>query len=276
MTRVNKMEAKKKFVLCSTGVAVIFIISLLSPYIFKDVNEINFDSKLQASSLEHPFGTDNFGRDLLERTFYGLRISLILAVCIEAISLIIGVSAGLMAGYYGGVVDEVISRTIDTLMAFPNIIFALTLIAVLGQSMATLILALSLLGWIGYARIVRSKVLSLKESEYVSLAKAIGGGDFYIMAKHILPNAVTPIIPLATLMIGHSVLSIAGLSFLGLGVQPPTPELGFMLKESMTYMDTAPWLMIYPGLVLSICVLLFNTLGDALRDILDPRKEKVE
>jgi len=270
------MEANKKFVLCLTGVAVIFIISLLSPYIFKDVNEINFDRKLQASSLEHPFGTDNFGRDLLERTLYGLRISLILAVCIEAISLIIGVSAGLIAGYYGGIVDEVINRTIDTLMAFPNIIFALTLIAVLGQSMATLILALSLLGWIGYARIVRSEVLSLKENEYVSLAKATGGSDFYIMAKHILPNAVMPIIPLATLMIGHSVLSIAGLSFLGLGVQPPTPELGLMLKESMTYMDTAPWLMIYPGLVLSICVLLFNTLGDALRDILDPRKEKVE
>ena len=178
----------------------------------------------------------------------------------------------MIAGYYGGVVDEIISRVIDTLMAFPNIIFALTLIAILGQSMITLILALSLLGWIGYARIVRSEVLSIKENEYVLLAKAIGGSDGYIMIKHILPNAIMPLIPLATLMIGHSVLSIAGLSFLGLGVQPPTPELGLMLKESMTYMDIAPWLMIFPGLILSVCVLLFNTLGDALRDLFDPRR----
>ena len=268
------MKAKKKAILCSFGIGIIFFISLLSPYIFKDVNEINFKEKLQPPSLKHPFGTDNFGRDLLERTICGLRISLILAVCIEAISLTIGIVVGLIAGYYGGVVDEIISRVIDTLMAFPNIIFALTLIAILGQSMITLILALSLLGWIGYARIVRSEVLSIKENEYVLLAKAIGGNDFYIMIKHILPNAIMPLIPLATLMIGHSALSIAGLSFLGLGVQPPTPELGLMLKESMTYMDIAPWLMIFPGLVLSVCVLLFNTLGDALRDLFDPRKRE--
>ncbi|EHP85401.1 ABC transporter permease [Methanotorris formicicus] len=269
------MEAKRKIVLCSLGIGIVFVISLFSPHIFKDVNEINFKEKLQPPSLKHPFGTDNFGRDLLERTLCGLRISLILAVCIEIISLTIGISIGLIAGYYGGIVDEIISRVIDTLMAFPNIIFALTLIAILGQGMVTLILALSLLGWIGYARIIRSEVLSIKENEYVLLSKAVGGSDFYIMIKHILPNAIMPLIPLATLMIGHSVLSIAGLSFLGLGVQPPTPELGLMLKESMTYMDIAPWLMIFPGLVLSVCVLLFNTLGDALRDLFDPRKREM-
>ncbi|AEF96950.1 ABC transporter permease [Methanotorris igneus] len=266
----------KRFILSLSMVVLIFLVSILSPYIFKDVNKIDFTEKLQKPSLEHPFGTDNFGRDLFKRTLCGLRISLILAVCIEAISLIIGISLGLIAGYYGGIVDEIISRIIDIVIAFPNIIFALAIVSIFGQSMVVLVLALSLLGWASYARIIRGEVLSLKERDFVTLARTSGGSNFYILIKHILPNAIIPIIPLATLMIGHSVLSIAGLSFLGFGVQPPTPELGLMLKESVTYIDTAPWMMIFPGLVLSFCVLMFNTIGDALRDILDPRENRIE
>lgn len=250
---------------------IILMVTVLSPLIFRQWNNIDFSRQLQPPSLQHPFGTDNFGRDLLQRVFHGLRISLGLAVAIEMLSLIIGLTAGVVLGYFGGIIDEIFVHFINIFMAFPQLLMALCFAAIIGPGMITLVLVISFLGWITYARIVRSEVLALKQKDFILSAKAIGGSSFHILVKHILANVLIPVIPLMTLMIGHAVLVIAGLSFLGFGVQPPLPEIGLMLNESMTFMDRAPWLMIFPGLALAVCVFLFNSLGDALRDYLDPK-----
>ncbi|AOY78451.1 nickel ABC transporter permease subunit NikC [Clostridium formicaceticum] len=249
------------------------MVTILSPFLFTQWNEIDFSRQMQPPSLQHPFGTDNFGRDLLQRVFHGLRISLTLAVAIEALSFLIGLSIGLVLGYYGGIVDEFFIHVMNILMAFPQMLMALCFMAIMGSSMTTLVIVITSLGWISYARIVRSEVLSLKQRDFILSTKAIGASDFYILIKHILPNVLIPVIPLMTLMIGHAVLIIAGLSFLGFGVQPPYPEIGLMLNEAMTFMDSGPWLMLFPGLILATCVFLFNTLGDLLRDYLAPKIE---
>jgi peptide/nickel transport system permease protein len=188
-----------------------------------------------------------------------------------AIIMFLGVMFGSIAAYFGGKVDEVIMRFVDILLSFPGLIIAITLVGILGPSLKNLVIAIALTSWATYARIVRSFVLSIKEMEFVTQAKVLGASDVYILAKHVIPNAIAPIIVLATLDMGHIVLSITGLSFLGLGAQPPTPEWGTMLNEGKNFMTTAPWLTIFPGLAIMITVLAFNLLGDGLRDLLDPR-----
>ncbi|ARE88225.1 ABC transporter permease [Clostridium formicaceticum] len=264
---------ENKIWILSLLLGAILMVTILSPFLFTQWNEIDFSRQMQPPSLQHPFGTDNFGRDLLQRVFHGLRISLTLAVAIEALSFLIGLSIGLVLGYYGGIVDEFFIHVMNILMAFPQMLMALCFMAIMGSSMTTLVIVITSLGWISYARIVRSEVLSLKQRDFILSTKAIGASDFYILIKHILPNVLIPVIPLMTLMIGHAVLIIAGLSFLGFGVQPPYPEIGLMLNEAMTFMDSGPWLMLFPGLILATCVFLFNTLGDLLRDYLAPKIE---
>ncbi|AGK60932.1 ABC-type dipeptide/oligopeptide/nickel transport systems, permease component [Archaeoglobus sulfaticallidus PM70-1] len=253
-------------ILCLFLVAV--FADVISPY---DPYEVNMKEKLQKPNLNHLLGTDQLGRDVLSRIIYGTRISLFVSVFAIAIIMFLGIMFGSIAAYFGGKVDEVIMRFVDVLLSFPGLILAITLVGILGPSLKNLVIAIALTSWASYARIVRSCVLSIKEMEFVTQAKVLGASDVYILVKHVIPNAIAPIIVLATLDMGHIVLSITGLSFLGLGAQPPTPEWGTMLNEGKNFMTTAPWLTIFPGLAIMITVLAFNLLGDGLRDLLDPR-----
>jgi len=224
---------------------------------------------LLSPSSEHPFGTDRLGRDVLARIIYGARISLAVGVVAVSISVIIGLIMGALAAYYGGLWDAIIMRLADVFLAFPYILFAIALIAVLGRGYINVFIAIGLLGWPSIARVFRGSILSVKENEYVDAARALGASDLRIMARHIMPNAVAPIIVYGTMSIGGAILTEAALSFLGMGVQPPTPSWGLMLSEARAFLFTAPWLMIYPGAAILTTVLAYVLLGDGLRDALD-------
>jgi|Deesub1362A_J573_1020465.scaffolds.fasta_scaffold01026_12 peptide/nickel transport system permease protein len=242
---------------------------LISPY---DPNELNLKSRLKYPCIEHPFGTDNFGRDVLSRVMYGARVSLFVAMSVVLLTSSVGIGLGIIAGYYGGIVDNAIMRLVDALLAFPNIILAIVILGIFGTSYLNLVIALAAVWWVSYARMVRGVVLSLKESEFILAVKALGANNFEIMAKHILPNAMSPVLPLMTLDLGSAILAISGLGFLGLGLQPPTPEWGVMLRDALPFMETHPYLMVFPGFMIMVSVLAFNMLGDSLRDVLDPKR----
>lgn len=268
------MKSRKNYLILLIIIFIILIIMIVfSAQIFPRGNSLNMADTLAPPGGGHLFGTDNLGRDLLERTFNGLKISLALSLSIQVISLAAGAVIGSAAGYFGGIADKFYVLIQDVLMSFPSIIAALCLIAMLGPGINTLILALSLLGWVTYARLIRSEVLTLKESDYILGARSVGASNPYILLRYILPNVVRPVLPLFTLMIGHTVLSISGLGFLGFGIQPPTPEIGMMIKDGITYMTRAPWMILFPGIMITVCVLLINLLGDELREWFNPRKE---
>ncbi len=254
----------------------LFIISLLvftaifapflAPY---DPTDQKMEEGLNPPSPEHPFGQDRLGRDILSRIIYGSRISLGVGIVTVGVSLTFGLLIGSVAGYYGGLVDQLFMRIIDILQAFPGILLAISIIAILGPSLNHVILALCLIGWVGYARIVRGQVLFLREYEYVVAAKALGAGASRIILHHIVPNLLAPVIVQATFGMAGAILAEAGLSFLGLGAQPPTPSWGSMLNEGRQFLLVAPHLTTFPGLAIMIVVLGFNFLGDGLRDMLD-------
>lgn len=227
-----------------------------------------------APSWEHPFGTDTLGRDVLSRVIYGARISLTVGLISTGISTIIGLVLGGIAGYYGGIVDSIIMRLADTFLAFPYTLFVIAMIAVIGNGIQNVFFAIGVLGWPQTARVFRSAVLSVKENDYVDAARAMGASDFRIMIKHILPNSAASIVVYATMGIGGAILTEAALSYLGLGVVPPDPSWGTILQDSQQYLQTEPWLMILPGLVIIATVLSFTLLGDGLRDALDVKMEE--
>lgn len=226
-------------------------------------------ANLAPPSAEHPFGTDKLGRDVFARVVYGARVSLTVGVIAVSISLFIGLILGALSGYYGGIVDTLVMRAADVFFAFPYILFAIALIAVLGPSYRNVFIAIGILGWPSISRVFRSSILSVKETEYVDAARAMGASDMRIMFRHIMPNAIAPIIVYGTMSVGGAIITEAALSFLGMGVQPPTPSWGLMLSDAKSLMFAAPWLTIWPGFAILTTVLAFVLMGDGLRDALD-------
>ena len=222
-------------------------------------------------SMEYPLGTDTIGRCIFSRMVYGSRIALMIGVMIVGIQAVIGVTLGLISGYYGGRIDTIIMRLVDIMLAFPAIVLALAIAAALGPGLFNVMLALGVIGWSGYARVVRGQVLSVKENDYIEAIRAVGASNARIIFRHILPNVVAPIIVMATLGMAGALLAASALSFLGLGAQPPMPCWGAILAAGRGFLRRAPWITTFPGLAIMITVLGFNFLGDGLRDTLDPR-----
>jgi len=230
--------------------------------------------RLEPPTLSHPFGLDELGRDILARLLAGARISLLVGLAVVSVSSVVGMLVGSIAGYFGGRVDDVISRVVDILMAFPGILLAIALVAVLGPSLTNVVLALSVIGWVGYARLVRGQALRARELDFVHAARALGAGSPRVVLRHVLPSAFPAVVVQATLGMAGAIIAEASLSFLGLGVQPPTPSWGTMLDAGRAHLFDAPHLTIFPGLAIALLVLGFNFLGDGLRDRVDPKLVK--
>jgi peptide/nickel transport system permease protein len=226
-------------------------------------------------SREFPLGTDEFGRDMLSRIIHGSRVSLQVGFIAMVLSAAFGVTLGVIAGYFGGMIDHIIQAAVDISWAFPTVLFALFLIAVLGPGLTSVMISVGLGYWGGYARVVRGQVLSLREWEYITAAHAIGASDLRIMFRHILPNIIAPVIVMSTLMMADAILIEATLSFLGMGAQPPIPSWGSILSSGRSYLRLALWVTLFPGIAIMLTVLGFNLLGDGLRDALDPRLRNV-
>lgn len=239
----------------------------LAPYHFDNQDLMN---TLTAPGDRYLLGGDQFGRDLLSRIIYGSRASLEVGIIATGISMCIGVVLGALAGYFGGKVDYAIEAVLDITWAFPIILFALFLVSMIGPSLTNVMIAVGLVSWAEYARIVRAQILSLREQEFIVAAKVVGSSHLRILFRHLLPNALSPVIVLATLGMANAILAEAGLSFLGLGVQPPQPSWGSILSNGRDFQMLAPWLTIFPGLAITIIILGFNLMGDGLRDALDP------
>lgn len=234
----------------------------------------NLYLKLQGPSLAHPLGCDEFGRDMLFRILWGTKYSLMLGFSAVTLSLLIGGPLGMIAGFYGGRTDNIIMRIMDVFMACPFILLAMAIVAALGASTTNLLIALGVSGMASFSRITRAAVMSVKDKEFVEAARAVGANDFIILLRYILPNAMAPILVQMTLRIGSSILNVAGLSYIGLGVQPPLPEWGAILTAAKIYMRDAWHISVFPGLFLVITVVAFNLFGDGLRDALDPKMKR--
>jgi peptide/nickel transport system permease protein len=228
--------------------------------------------RLQGPTWQHLLGLDELGRDILARVLNGARVSLLVGTVVVGVSGTVGMAAGAIAGYFGGRIDQAIGRLIDVLMAFPGMLLAIALVAVLGPSLVNVVLALTVIGWVGYARLVRGQVLRAREFEYVMAARALGASTVRVLVRHVLPAALPAVLVQATLGMAGAILSEAALSFLGLGVQPPTPSWGAMINGGRAHLLDAPHLTVFPGLCLAAVVLGFNFLGDGLRDALDPQR----
>ena len=262
--------------LAMTGIVLVAtfgIFALLAPWIApQDPAHIDLSIRLSPSSATHWCGTDELGRDILSRLIYGSRISMLVGICVVAMSLLIGLIFGSLAGYYGGLFDRLINIIVmNAFLAFPGILLAIAFVAFRGPGVFNLILALSLAGWVGYARLVRGQVLAAKEREFVEAARALGASDLHIITRHILPNIIQPVIVQAAIGMAGAILAEATMSFLGLGVPPPTASWGAMLNDGRSHLFDAPHLVIFPALTVMLAVLSFNFIGDALRDYLDPR-----
>ncbi len=230
--------------------------------------------RLTGPSWTHLFGLDELGRDILSRVLAGARISLTVALVVACVSALVGTVLGAVAGYFGGVVDDAVSRLVDVLLAFPGLLLAIALVAVLGPSLGHVLFALTIIGWVGYARLARAQVLRVREFEYVQAAKALGAPASRVLLRHVVPSVIPAIVVQATLGMGGAIVGEAALSFLGLGVQPPTPSWGTMLSGGRAHLLDAPHLTLFPGLAIALLVMGFNFLGDGLRDLGDPKRPR--
>ncbi|MBI3913554.1 MAG: ABC transporter permease [Chloroflexi bacterium] len=265
--RKNKAAVISAFVLLAIILAAIFA-PLLTTY---DPTVQNLSERLQGPSPQHIFGTDRGGRDIFSRVLYGARVSLTVGLLAVVIGAAVGVTLGLASGYFGGLVDNVIMRVIEVIMAFPGILLAILIVAILGPGLFNVLLALSVYALPGMSRVARGNTLSLREQDFVTAARASGVPDAGIMFRHILPNALAPLIVVTTLRVASVILSASSLSFLGLGAQPPTPEWGAMISEGRFNLYEAPHIMFFPGMAILLTVLCLNFIGDAIRDAFDPR-----
>ena len=257
-------------------VTVMVLVAIAAPVLAPDdPTRIDAARRLTSPSADAWLGTDNLGRDILSRLIWGARLSLGTAGAAAALILTIGVGAGMIAGFYGGLIDDLLMRVVDVLLAFPALILALAIAGVLGPSITSVMIGIVAVAWADYARVMRGQVLAARERQYVESARATGAGNARILLRHVLPNVLPPILVLASLEMGGLILAISGLSFLGLGAQPPTPEWGAMLNDGRTFIAAAPQLMIYPGVAISLVVVGFNLLGDGLRDAFDPHTRGV-
>lgn len=259
----------------SFGIAILLVVvgaALLAPAITAySPSEQNLEQDLLVNSREHPLGTDKLGRDVLSRVVHGARVSVLVGFSTVAVSLLLGMIIGAVSGYYGGWIDQLLMRLVDILFAFPGILLAIAFTAVLGPGLDHVILALCLIGWTAYARLVRGEILALREKEFIHAARALGGRPARVIARHMLPNLLPPLLIQCTFGMAAAILAEGSLSFLGLGVQPPTPSWGSMLNEGRQFLLVAPHLTTYPGLAIMMTVLGLNLVGDSLRDLLDKR-----
>jgi peptide/nickel transport system permease protein len=255
-----------------TVILVVGLACLFAPLLAKhDPIVTDFGARFLSPSRNHPMGTDNVGRDTFSRILHGGRLSLGMAVSATAGITIVGLFLGLVAGVYGRLAETLIMRVVDVLLAMPTLILALVIVGLLGQSLRNLVITIILVQWPRYARLVRGMALRIREQEFVEAARAVGASRMRIMLRHIAPNLVGPVIVFSTIDMGSTLLAVSGLSFLGFGVGPPTPEWGAMLSEARGFLDKAPQLLIWPGASITLMVLAFNLAGDGLRDLLDPR-----
>lgn len=270
--RIFKVMTKNRAALIGLVIFILLIIvAILAPIIAPyDPNAQNIPNRLAQPSSSHLLGTDEFGRDIMSRIIWGTRISLIVGFSVVAISISIGIIVGAVSGYYGGRVDTFLMRITDVFLSFPGLILAIGIMVILGPSLTNLILTLGIISWPTATRVVRGQALSIRDADYIQASKAIGTSGIKIILEHIIPNTISPVIIVATLGMGFAILAEAGLSFLGLGVVPPTPSWGSMISEGRTYFLVSPNMMTFPGLAISITVLAFNVIGDGLRDALDP------
>ncbi len=264
--------------LCIAGGALLLLLILIAifgPLIApNDPILVNTPERFNSPNATYWFGTDEFGRDIFSRILYGGRIAVQIGIVSVVVAFVGGIILGLISGYYGGIVDTVLSRILEIWMSFPDILFVIAVVAILGPSLNTVILSLGFLSIPAYARIVRGSVLSARQEVYVEAARSVGAGSGRIMARHILPNVVAPLIILSSMRFGGALLTGAGLSFIGLGAQPPSPEWGAILSTGRMYMYQAPWITIFPGMAIAVFVLGVNMLGDGLRDVFDPRMNR--
>jgi len=269
----SEWDSRRLLLLLSLiGIGILLAVAILAPLIspYPPLKQFTSQGELEAPSASHWMGTDQVGRDLLSRVLYGSRLSLLISFAVLAISVALGLTVGAVAGLIGGLADEVMMRVTDIFFAFPHLILAMAIVATLGRSVNSLILALAVIWWPSYSRLIRGQVLAIRERPFVDAARVIGNGTVGLLAKHILPQTVPELAVRLTLDVGNVILVVSGLSFLGLGAQPPIPEWGAIIGEGRPYSLTAPWLMIFPGLAIVFTILCFSFLGDALQDMLRP------
>lgn len=275
---IGVFNRMKRSPLAMIGLVILVILVIVA--VFADViapygyDTVDLENQFAGPSAQHPFGQDEFGRDILSRVIYGSRISLKVGFISVGIALVIGCTIGAVTGYFGNKVDTILMRLIDVIQALPDTLLAIAIVAALGTGLGNLMIAVGIAAIPSYAKIVRSAVLSIVDMEYVEAARAGGSSDFRIIFKHILPNCLAPIIVQATLGVAYAILNAAGLSFIGLGLEPPTPEWGAMLSGGRAYIRSYPHLTIFPGLAIVITIFALNVLGDGLRDALDPKLKR--